>query len=178
MKILHGFTGSVATTLLNKFRHEYYSDKDFSNKFIFTQSSQNFVKLEDCWFGEDEFFDDSEEWRIYRQKQKVLHIEFVKWADVFVIAPLSANTLAKIANGICDNLLTCVARAWDFEKPFVVAPAMNCNMMSHPIYKEHIDKIKSWGIKVVEPQSKKLFCGDYGNGAMANIDDIIKEIKI
>lgn len=168
MKVLHGLTGSVATVLNDKIRQSY-NLVSFDTKFIATNNSFQISSV-------GEAYTDSSEWFVYREEKKVLHIELVKWADVFVIAPLSANTLAKIANGICDNLLTCVARAWDFEKPFIVAPAMNCNMMSHPIYKEHIDKIKSWGIKVVEPQSKKLFCGDYGSGAMAQISDIIEEI--
>lgn len=51
---------------------------------------------------------------------EVMHIELRRWADVLVIAPLSANSLAKLAHGLCDNLLTCVARAWDWKKPFVV----------------------------------------------------------
>jgi phosphopantothenoylcysteine decarboxylase len=177
MNILHGYTGSVATTLLNKFKKEYYSDKNISNKFIFTQSSLNFVKLDDFWFRSDEVYDDAEEWNTYQSSKKVLHIDLSKWADVFVIAPLSANTLAKLANGICDNLLTCVARAWDFNKPFIVAPSMNTRMYEHPVTKEHLDKISSWGIKIVPPIEKTLFCGDTGIGAMAQIDDIMKLIK-
>ena len=177
MNILHGYTGSVATTLLDKFRKEYYSDKNLTNKFIFTQSSLNFVKLDDFWFRSDEVYDDAEEWNTYQCSKKVLHIDLSKWADVFVIAPLSANTLAKLANGICDNLLTCVARAWDFEKPFIVAPAMNCNMWTHPITEEHVKKLRSWGISVLEPVEKTLFCGDTGIGAMTNIENIIRAIK-
>ena len=50
----------------------------------------------------------------------MLHIELRRWADVIVIAPMSANTLAKAANGLCDNLLTCVVRAWDWQKPLLV----------------------------------------------------------
>ena len=50
----------------------------------------------------------------------VLHIELRRWADVLLLAPLSANTLAKAASGLCDNLLTCVVRAWDFDKPLLV----------------------------------------------------------
>jgi len=62
----------------------------------------------------------------------VLHIDLAKWADIFVIAPCSANTLAKLAYGICDNLLTSVARAWDADRPLVIAPAMNTHMWTHP----------------------------------------------
>lgn len=178
MNILHGFTGSIATTLLSKFRQEYYTDKNISNRFIFTGSSLNFINLDDLWFSESEIYDDESEWENYRYSKKVLHVDLVKWADVFVIAPLSANTLAKLANGICDNLLTCVARAWDFKKLFVVAPAMNTNMWTHPVTKEHLEKLKSWGIEIVEPVEKTLFCGDTGIGAMAHVDDIINQVKL
>lgn len=179
MNVLHGLTGSVASTLFSKIRNIYVCDKDkrFDARYIITSSSQNFIKVDDFWFGDDEMNNDEKEWEEYRLYSKVLHIELCKWADALIIAPLSANTLAKIANGICDNLLTCVSRAWDFNKPFIVAPAMNTNMWNHPITKEHLDKISSWGIKIVPPVEKTLFCGDTGIGAMANVEDIIKIIK-
>ncbi len=170
MKVLHGLTGSVATVLNDKIRQSY-NLVSFDTKFIATN---NYFQISSV----GEAYTDSSEWFVYREEKKVLHIELVKWADVFVIAPLSANTLAKIANGICDNLLTCVARAWDFEKPFIVAPAMNTKMWNHPITEEHVKKLRSWGISVLEPVEKTLYCGDTGIGAMTNIDNIIREIKI
>lgn len=64
---------------------------------------------------------DDDEWHEWgKVGDPVMHIELRRWSDVFVIAPLSANTLAKLANGMCDNLVTCVARAWDFQRPLVV----------------------------------------------------------
>ena len=64
----------------------------------------------------------------------MLHIELRKLASILIIAPLSANTMGKIANGLCDNLLTCIARCWDLKRnPFIVAPAMNTMMYEHPI---------------------------------------------
>lgn len=76
---------------------------------------------------------DDDEWSCWNKREDpVLHIELRKWADVFLVAPLSANTLAKMANGLCDNLLTCVARAWDFKRPLLVAPAMNTLMWESP----------------------------------------------
>ena len=75
------------------------------------------------------------------------HIEQRAWADLFLIAPLSANTLAKLSTGQCDNLLTCVARAWDFTKPIVAAPAMNTHMWTHPITRPQLDTLAEWGYK-------------------------------
>ena len=77
----------------------------------------------------------------YDRDDAVLHIELRKWADVFVIAPLDANTLAKLAVGLCDNCLTCVWRAWDLAKPVVLAPAMNTLMWQHPFTRRHLRAI-------------------------------------
>ena len=77
---------------------------------------------------------DEDEYAIWQGRGDiVLHVELANLADAIVIAPLGANSLAKISNGMCDNLLTCVCRAWRFKKPFLVAPAMNTAMYEHPI---------------------------------------------
>ena len=188
MKVLHGFTGSVATKLSPKLA-EAYTRLGVDTKIVYSQSAKVFDSCPynfprdrnyEQYAGLDyaNYFYDEDEWAIYRKDNTVLHIDLIKWADAFVIAPLSANTLAKMANGICDNLLTCCARAWNFEKPFIVAPSMNDRMYSHPITNKHLDTLREWGIIVVPPQTKELFCGDVGLGAMANIDDILKEIKL
>jgi len=80
-------------------------------------------------------FDDKDEWAAWNKREDyVLHIELRKIASILLIAPLSANTMGKIANGLCDNLLTCIARCWDIKQyPFIVAPAMNTMMYEHPI---------------------------------------------
>jgi phosphopantothenoylcysteine decarboxylase len=95
---------------------------------------------------------------------------------VFVVAPLSADTLAKLAAGLCDNLLTSVARAWDWAKPFVVAPAMNTAMWEHPVTARQLAELVRWGVRVVPPVSKALACGDVGNGALAPIDSIVAAV--
>jgi phosphopantothenoylcysteine decarboxylase len=77
----------------------------------------------------------------YRRGDSVLHIELRKWADVFAIAPLDANTLAKLAVGLCDNCLTCIWRAWDLTKPIVLAPAMNTLMWQNPFTRRHLRAI-------------------------------------
>jgi phosphopantothenoylcysteine decarboxylase len=90
-------------------------------------------------------YTDQDEWSMYKERgDPVLHIELRRWADAFLIAPLDANTMAKIANGLSDNLLSCVARAWDFNagKQFFFAPAMNTCMWEHPFTAEHIKKLK------------------------------------
>ncbi|KAM3146011.1 hypothetical protein pb186bvf_001989 [Paramecium bursaria] len=105
-------------------------------KFTETHNVQYQVILTDRakQFIDIQALSDQDEWNQWKQKgDPVLHIDLRKWADMMIICPLSANTLAKIANGICDNLLTCVIRAWEFQdkqitKPIYVAPAMNTQM--------------------------------------------------
>jgi len=84
-----------------------------------------------------------------------------------IIAPLDANTLAKMANGICDNLLTSVVRAWDWETvPILLAPAMNTFMWNHPLTEPQLQTVTSFSTtkkcKIIAPISKKLACGDTG----------------
>lgn len=107
----------------------------------------------------------------------MLHIELRKWAHALVVAPLDANTLAKLAHGLSDNLLTCVARAWDFSRPFVVCPAMNTFMWEHPFTAQQLGALESLGVQQIPPISKKLACGDTGCGALAHVTDIVSRIR-
>lgn len=113
-------------------------------------------------------YTDDDEWSSWSKiGDDVLHIELRKWADAMLIAPLSANTLAKVAGGLCDNLLSCIVRAWDFSKPMFVAPAMNTFMWNSPFTDRHLTSLEDLGVTIISPISKKLACGDTGNGAMA-----------
>ncbi|XP_047055144.1 phosphopantothenoylcysteine decarboxylase-like [Lolium rigidum] len=124
-------------------------------------------------------YTDDDEWSSWKKiGDEVLHIELRKWADIMVIAPLSANTLGKIAGGLCDNLLTCIVRAWDYKKPLFVAPAMNTFMWSNPFTGRHIEIINQLGISLVPPITKRLACGDYGNGAMAEPSQIHTTVRL
>ncbi|XP_068814153.1 phosphopantothenoylcysteine decarboxylase isoform X2 [Struthio camelus] len=107
----------------------------------------------------------------------VLHIDLRRWADLMLVAPLDANTLAKIANGICDNLLTCVIRAWDLSKPLLFCPAMNTAMWEHPITAQQVEQLKGFGYTEIPCVVKKLVCGDEGRGAMAEVWTIVEKVK-
>jgi len=96
--------------------------------------------------------------------------------DLLLIAPLDANTLAKLSNGMSDNLLTSVTRAWDFSKKIYVAPAMNTKMWEHPVTSSQLGTLKSWGYEVIEPIEKMLACKTFGMGAMAEVSTIAKQI--
>jgi len=123
------------------------------------------------WTDDDEWAPD------YRIGDPILHIELRRWADVVLIAPCSANTLAKIANGICDNLVTSLLRALAPTTPTYVYPAMNTLMYEHPLTAQHIRTVRDViGYDVVGPVSKSLACGDVGVGAMVEWRDIVASV--
>ena len=93
-----------------------------------------------------------------------------------VIAPTTANTISKIANGICDNLLTSVVCA--FKKPVIIAPAMNCNMWENPVIQDNIKKLSSLGYKILEPENGFLACGYDGKGRLCSLDKIFDEVSM
>lgn len=143
---------------------------------------------------------DDDEWTSpWKRNDPILHIELRRWAHILLIAPLSANTLAKIVGGFADNLLTTVVRAWDTngvvdgpvplrqrKKKIIVAPAMNTAMWNQPITKKQIAVLEEeWGprspdggwIEVLMPEKKKLACGDTGDGAMRGWEQIVEILK-
>lgn len=111
-----------------------------------------------------------------RADSRITHVEDSREADIMVIAPATANTLAKMANGIADNLLTSICLA--FDKTVVVAPAMNTNMWVHPATQHNVSILRDRGVFVVEPGEGELACGVYGSGRMADPDSIVAEVKL
>ncbi len=103
------------------------------------------------------------------------HISLADEADIFVIAPISANTIAKITLGICDNLLTAVFCA--FKKQIVIAPCMNTAMWENPSVQKNIKTLKSRGVLVIEPESGFLACGANGKGRLADINVVFETVK-
>ncbi|KAK8955775.1 putative phosphopantothenoylcysteine decarboxylase [Platanthera guangdongensis] len=167
-KILLAASGSVAAI---KFETLCRCFTEWAEvKAVVTKSSLHFIDKSSLP-KDVVLYTDEEEWSTWKKlNDGVLHIELRKWADAMIIAPLSANTLAKvyfIAGGLCDNLLTCIVRAWDYGKPLYIAPAMNTLMWNNPFTKWHLDLISQLGVIMVPPVTKRLACGDYGNGAMA-----------
>ena len=102
------------------------------------------------------------------------HVMLGRWADVMLIAPLSCNTLAKMANGQCDNLL--MASYLSADCPVVVAPAMDEDMWKHAFTRNKLEKIQSWGNLVIPVEKGELASGLYGDGRMAEPETIIQFI--
>lgn len=190
-RILLGLTGSVASILYAKLIEQLATLGAVD--VILTEKAKHFVSegyiLDILRKSGGNLYTDDDEWlwrnngkeftNKWKKNDPVLHIELRNKSSALVIAPCSANTLAKITNGICDNLLTTVARAWDMNRPFVIAPAMNTHMWNHPLTKNQLTTFSNFGRNnlIVEPQSKMLACGTEGIGAMADIDNIVSELN-
>jgi phosphopantothenoylcysteine decarboxylase len=208
--ILVGVTGSVAAIRV-PLLFEKLTGAGHQVKVVATQSALYFFNPEELRTAASPSLErdpatvivDEDEWpgraggEHYRRGDPVLHIELRRWADLLLIAPLDANTLAKLANGLADNCLTCVWRAWDPSRPVVLAPAMNTLMWEHPATARHLRQLaadsgagdlpsgrdlpellrvineKCRRLYVVSPQSKRLACDDIGMGAMAEVEEIV-----
>ncbi|MFP5457164.1 MAG: bifunctional phosphopantothenoylcysteine decarboxylase/phosphopantothenate--cysteine ligase CoaBC [Bacteriovoracia bacterium] len=108
----------------------------------------------------------------------VPHVDFAKWADVLAIAPLSANTLAKLAQGQCADFLGSIFLAWRQNRPVLMFPAMNTMMWEHEFTQAHVAKINKLPFaKVVSPDAGLLACGDVGSGKLMDVDGIADLIE-
>jgi len=113
-------------------------------------------------------FDDPDTWEIE-------HVSLAQEADLILIAPATANIIAKLSAGICDDLLTCTVCAT--KAKVLIAPAMNEVMYNNKITQSNIAKLKSCGYKFIAPRKGVLACGKVGVGCLAEPEDIVKEVK-
>ncbi len=195
--ILIGATGSVAAVRIPALVNSLIAD-GHSVKVVATDAALYFFELDSF-----EVYRDSDEWpgERYQRDDPVLHIELRKWADLFLLAPLDANTLAKLAVGLCDNCLTCVWRAWDPAKPVILAPAMNTFMWENAFTRKHLRAIaadfgashvpghldddmliaqindRAKRFRIVKPIVKMLACGDTGIGGLAELPDLTLAVR-
>ena len=135
------------------------SATEFVTPLSFQSLSQNYVVCD--------MFEDPKTW-------DVEHISLAKRADVFLIAPATANVIGKMANGIADDMLTTTVMAT--KAKVLIAPAMNTNMFENPIVQKNITTLKELGYNFVEPESGRLACGDTGKGKLASPETIVEEV--
>ena len=174
MKILLGITSSIAAyrlpNLVSQMRKQNHTVKC-----MISESAKAFVTPQSlAVMSQNPCYTDADEWK---NTSDVLHIQLVKWCDVFMIAPLTAGTLAKMASGMCNNLLTSAVRALG-EKPLIIAPAMNTKMWENKFTAEHIEKLKQYyNLTVIEPVEKVLADGDQGMGGLAEDATILEVLN-
>jgi phosphopantothenoylcysteine decarboxylase len=209
-KILVGVTGSVAAMKSPELvRALHNAGQDV--RVITTRPALYFFDRGDLPPGV--LFTDDDEWprlgseQVWQRSDPVLHIEMRRWADLLLVAPLDANTLAKFASGISDNCLTCVWRAWDLTRPVILAPAMNTLMWQNPHTAIHLSQvvniftaqatpcecvppskdagtIAAWinehlkpRLSIAGPIEKMLACGDIGMGAMSEVGPLVDAVQ-
>jgi len=109
------------------------------------------------------------------------HIRLPEWADVFLVAPATANFLGKAANGLADDLVSTTFCATGVGAnaacPIVVAPAMNTRMWEHPATQANLQKLIGWGVTVIPPTSGRLACADQGEGRMPEPQEILEALS-
>ncbi|MDY4575358.1 MAG: bifunctional phosphopantothenoylcysteine decarboxylase/phosphopantothenate--cysteine ligase CoaBC [Intestinibacter sp.] len=133
---------------------------EFVGPLTFQTLSQNYVV--------SDMFEDPKTW-------DVEHIALAKKADLFLVAPATANVIGKIANGICDDMLTTTIAAT--KAKVLIAPAMNTNMYENPLVQKNISILKEHGYKFIDPESGRLACGDIGSGKLASPEVIVENVE-
>jgi len=202
-------TGSVATVklpllvdlLLQRPLNVQVIVTPTAERFLSPQELQSIASKVHIWRNDDE-------WAFrWTRGDPVLHIELRKWADMMLIAPLSANSLAAIASGLSNGLGLSIIRAWDTtgfvgdrspgtlgqqqlevtdgvgsqnkpKKKILVAPAMNTQMYIHPLTDQQLSILETWGwFKILKPVEKMLACGDIGVGGMMEVEQIVDNVS-
>lgn len=169
--ILIGITGAIAAYKSCELIRQFKRVGD-NVKVLITENTLQFLgkKTLETLSGNEVYLEQ------FKDKGATEHISLVDWADVFVLAPASANTISKIANGIADNLLTSVACAYiGHKKPFIVVPSMNTGMWENDFVQENLKKLDGAGIYIIEPEYGFLACGTEGKGKMPQPSKIYEE---
>ncbi len=171
-QILLGVTGSIAA----------YKSADLASKLvqqgavvhaILTESAQKFISplTMQSVSGYTAYTDKD----LWGESGHILHVQIGRNADCFLVAPASANTIAKLANGIADNLLTITALAADC--PVVIAPAMDSGMYEHQSTQRNIEILKNMGMQIIDPAEGHLASGLSGKGRMEEVQTILNELR-
>lgn len=170
-KILIIMTGSIACykvcLLLSRLKQEGHQ-----LKVVMTKSSLQFVGAAtiEGLCGEAPHSD------LYASGHAMEHISLVRWADLILVAPATANSINKMAAGLADDLASSLFLAHDFEKPFLITPAMNTKMYLHPTTQSSLQKLTAMGVTVLEAASGVLACGEVGSGRLLEPELIHQEL--
>lgn len=168
--ILLGVTGSISAYKAADIANQLTKD-GYSVKVILTKGGAQFItaltlqtltknKVYTGMFALDE-------------PESVAHIALAEEADLVLVAPASADILAKMANGIADDMLSSTLLACT-GKPILLAPAMNTHMYENPATQRNLQTLQNDGCRIIEPREAKLACGTVGKGALATVETIVK----
>lgn len=193
--LLLAASGSVATIKLPNIISSLKKHPNLSIRVILTKAAAQFLAGQSAEQptveslasapNVDGLYMDEDEWVVpWVRNSTILHIELRRWSHLLAIVPMSANLLAKVSGGICDNLLTNVVRAWDIDplnprRPMILAaPSMNSMMWVHPLTAKQLGILSEWEwFEVLSPQVKTLACGDTGQGGMCDWNEIVAVIE-
>jgi len=173
-KILLGVTGGIAAYKIADLAHALVK-KNHTVRVVMTENAKKFITpLTLATLSKNPVLDDTTEWSA---DGTVPHIELGKWADLVVIAPATATTIAKMAYGIADNLLTSVYLARCRTKDVLIFPAMNTRMLEEEITQKNITELALRPFhRVVQPEEGLLACGDVGKGKLPSVEKMLGEI--
>ncbi len=169
--LLLGLTGSIAAykgaDIINRLKDEY------NITVVMTKSATKFITplTMKVLSGNEVYIDSFED-----ETTEITHIDLVEKNEKILIAPATANIISKMANGICDDLLSTLLVVAKPEN-VIIAPAMNTNMYQNKVIEQNIKKLQDLGVNFIEPKEGLLACKDYGKGALANVEDIVNVIK-
>lgn len=170
--ILIGVSGSIAAYKVGDFI-SLLREEGWQTVVVMTQEAKHFITpltlqtLSGNRVFSDLFVLPPPEWN-------AIHIALATQAQLVAIVPATANVIGKLANGVFDDLLTCVVCAT--KAPVLLAPAMNTQMYSHPAVQENVKKLRQFGYRFVDPEEGKLACGTEGIGHIAPVEKIAREI--
>lgn len=220
INLVVGCTGSIAAIKVPELVRKLHATRKFNIILLPSNDSRHFFNLQstgssnamidtlDSDLPGVTVFKDEDEYRFWHcRDDPVLHIEIRRWADILLIAPLSADTLAKINNGRCNTLLLEVLRAWDYtnlseptpathhtkthathtfkqsnkipERRLIACPAMNTHMYTHPLTAGHLHFLQeTLHFELLGPIEKRLACGDLGTGGMSEVSTIVEHLSL
>ncbi len=143
-------------------------------KTILTKSAKEFVTpLSIASLSQEKVYDDLFS---VENESEMDHISLSRWADLILVAPITANTISKLSSGSSDDLASTVILASD--KEVYLAPAMNVRMWEHPSTKKNVNKLKNYGYKIIGPEIGDMACGEFGKGKMSEPNEILKQIEV
>jgi phosphopantothenoylcysteine decarboxylase/phosphopantothenate--cysteine ligase len=165
-KILLGICGSIAAYKTPELVRQLVAD-GFEVQVIMTEPATKFVSplVLQSLSGKQVFT------QLFDEQEPMKHLELSRKADLFLIAPLSANTLAKIAQGFGDDLLS--ATVLGAKIPILVAPAMNTAMWNNFFVQDNLKRLETSGIQVIAPEEGELACGEYGMGRLVSLSELV-----